>query len=319
MIDQVQKTMNASLDRFDERLAAELTSDPGLLGDIGRNLIQAGGKRMRPRLALLAAELLGTDAQHGMTVALAVEMLHTASLLHDDLIDESDTRRGQAAAHRRFGNTVSVMAGDFLLARVLRLLAITGNNAFTLLMSDVAAAICEAEIRQYQLAETGDHSFASYLQVIDGKTGVLISAALEGVALLAGSSDTRRAALREYGLRYGRAFQMRDDWLDLLGDSRGLGKPAGNDLQEGKATWPVLLLLDAGVSEAGEILGRRASRDGDAARMAELLREHEASALTLERIAREADAAVEALAVFPASEARDSLVALARAEAGRTH
>src|SRR5690625_1159836 len=318
MTDSARTVLSADLDEFDERLAAELTSDPGLLGDIGRNLIQAGGKRIRPRLALLAGTLLGAGGDEGMTVAMAVEMLHTASLLHDDLIDESATRRGQETTHRRFGNTVSVMAGDFLLARVLRLLALTGNNDFTLLMSEVAATVCEAEIRQYQLAENGDYSFEGYLKVIDGKTAVLISAAVEGVAILAGRPGSERLALREYGMRYGRAFQLRDDWLDLMADPATLGKPAGSDLREGKATWPVLLLLERGDSEAREILMRRAQRSGDAERMARLLQESGAAASTLGRIREEADAAVAALAVFPDSPAKSALAALAAAEADRT-
>ncbi|MBF6841976.1 polyprenyl synthetase family protein, partial [Acinetobacter baumannii] len=146
-----------------------------------------------------------------------------------------------------------VMAGDFLLARVLRVLARTGNHDFTMLMSDAAAAIVEAEILQYQLADTEEYSFESYLRVIDGKTGVLISAALEGVAVLAGTSAGERAALREFGLRYGRAFQLQDDYLDLFASERELGKPVGNDLREGKATWPVLLLLQSGNREATAI------------------------------------------------------------------
>jgi len=319
MTDSARTVVSADLDEFDERLAAELTSDPGLLGDIGRNLIQAGGKRIRPRLALLAARLLdGAGSRDGMTVAMAVEMLHTASLLHDDLIDEAPTRRGQETAHQRFGSTVSVMAGDFLLARVLRLLALEGHNGLMLLMSDVAATICEAEIRQYELAGTDSYSFSEYLKVIEGKTAVLISAALEGVALLASSPAEERQAVRNYGLHYGRAFQLRDDLLDLTGDVGDLGKPGGTDLREGKVTWPVLLLLDMGYTEARDIVGRRAARDGDAARMKELLEESGAVRQTLERIREETEAAEAALAVFPDSAAKTALKELAAAEAGRS-
>ena len=299
---------------FDEQLEAELRSDPALLGDIGTSLIHAGGKRIRPRLALLTARLLATEESHGFAVAMAVEMLHTASLLHDDLIDESDTRRGQVAAHRRHGNSISVMAGDFLLARVLRVLARTGNHDFTMLMSDAAAAIVEAEILQYQLADTEEYSFESYLRVIDGKTAVLISAALEGVAVLADVPAGTRAALREFGLRYGRAFQLQDDYLDLFASEQELGKPVGNDLREGKATWPVLLLLQSGNREAAAILARRAAEPGDVGRMVELLRESGAADATLDRVNEESGLARAALAVFPESDARSVLMELAATE-----
>lgn len=310
----MHQLLDRDLQLFDEQLEAELRSDPALLGDIGASLIHAGGKRIRPRLALLTARLLGAREEHGFAVAMAVEMLHTASLLHDDLIDESDTRRGQLAAHRRFSNSISVMAGDFLLARVLRVLARTGNHDFTMLMSDAAAVIVEAEILQYQLAESEEHSFDSYLRVIDGKTAVLISTALEGVAVLADAPAGTRAALREFGLRYGRAFQLQDDYLDLFATEQELGKPVGNDLREGKATWPVLLLLESGSSEAAAILARRAAEPGDVTRMVGLIRESGAAAATLDRVNEEARLARAALTAFPESDARSQLMELAAVE-----
>jgi len=314
----VQQLLARDLARFDQQLEAQLQSDPALLGDIGLELIQAGGKRLRPRLSLLTGRLLGAEEGHGQAVAMAVELLHTASLLHDDLIDESETRRGKVAAYRRFGNSISVMAGDYLLAKVLRVLAASGNHDFTLLMSDVATAICEAEIRQFQLTMAEDRSFQAYLSVIDGKTGVLISAALEGVAILAGAADEDRAALREFGMGYGRAFQLQDDYLDLMSDEASLGKPAGSDLAEGKATWPVLLLLAKGNAEAASILNRRAEHAGDQERMAELLRQTGAAEATLKKIAEETGRAAAALDRFPDSPAKAALLELAGAESGRT-
>src|SRR5699024_8453130 len=156
----------------------ELHSDPPLLGEIGLDLMQAGGKRIRPRLAILAAKLLETELSHANDVGMAVELLHTASLLHDDLIDESETRRGKITAYRRFGNSVSVMAGDFLLARVLRILARSGEPEFTMLISDVAAKVVEAEVKQLQLADDMEVNEADYFKVIEGKTAELMSAAV---------------------------------------------------------------------------------------------------------------------------------------------
>lgn len=307
----MRQLIDDDLDAFDARLARELESDVQLLGDIGLDLIRAGGKRIRPRLALLTARLLGTSADHGLTVALSVEMLHTASLLHDDLIDDADTRRGSEAAFRRYGNSVSVMAGDFLLARTLRVLARNGNMEFVEMMAETAAVICEAEVRQFQAAETQEYSFDTYLQVIDGKTASLMAAATAGVAVLSGAPADALAALREFGLRYGRAFQLRDDFLDLMSDARSLGKPVGNDLGEGKATWPTLLLLDAGVDEARLILERRAREPGDVERMVALVREHGADIRTERYIAEQLELATRALDVFPASPERHALLELA--------
>lgn len=314
----MQQLLARDLARFDEHLEAELKSDPALLGNIGLELIQAGGKRLRPRLALLSARLLDASSEHGLTVALAVELLHTASLLHDDLIDESETRRGKVAAYKRFGNSISVMAGDYLLAKVLRVLAGSGNHDFTLLISDAAAEIVAAEIRQFELTLRDEQrSFDSYLKVIDGKTAVLISAALEGVAILAGAAIAEREALREFGMAFGRAFQLQDDYLDLLSDQDSLGKPVGSDLAEGKATWPVLLLLSQGNAEAAAILERRAEQPGDAERMAELLRSSGAAEATKARIREETDRAAAALAIFPDSAAKSALLELAAAESER--
>lgn len=308
----------ADLNRFEERLAAELTSNVAFIEAIGEDLVTAGGKRLRPALSLLTGGLLGADREKAMVVALAVELLHSASLLHDDLIDDADSRRGTEAAFRRYGNVVSVMAGDFMLARVLRLLARAGCDAFTELMSETAAAVCEGEVLQFQVASLMEYSFDNYQRIIEGKTAALMIAATEGVALLSGANDSERGALREYALAYGRAFQMQDDYLDLLGDPETLGKPVGGDLREGKATYPVLhLLLNERSSEAREILERRASREGDVERMAELALKGGAAAATRQRITAEGERAAAALKVFPSGPHKRALLSLAERTALR--
>src|SRR5690606_21572724 len=185
------------------------------------------------------------------------------------------------SAFLRYGNVVSVMSGDFMLARVLGLLARSGSSEFIKLMSRAAAALCEGEVLQFQTATLQDWSFAGYRRIIESKTAELMAAATEGVGLLAGVDDEARAALRRFALAYGRAFQLRDDYLDLLGDPAELGKPVGGDLREGKATYPVLiLLLEAGVDEARAIVNRHAGSDGDVERMIQLVVEHGADART---------------------------------------
>ncbi len=317
MPESLFNAIQPELTAFESALAAELKSRVAFIEAIGEDLVSAGGKRLRPALAFLAGRLLSADAEVGMRVALAVELLHSASLLHDDLIDDSDTRRGHEAAFLRYGNVVSVMSGDFMLARVLNLLAQADSAAFTLLMSETAARICEAEVLQFQMATLETYSLENYFSIIEGKTSVLLAAALEGPAILSRASDAQRRALRTFGLRYGNAFQMRDDYLDLLGSAAALGKPVGGDLREGKATYPVLLLLQAGVEEARTILRRHARGEGDVARMVGLVRDYGADKRTRERIVEETEAASAALSLLPASPERAVLERLAELELER--
>ncbi|MBA2667801.1 MAG: polyprenyl synthetase family protein [Trueperaceae bacterium] len=305
------------LRRFEERIAQELHSDVAFIEAIASELVGAGGKRLRPTLAFLAGDILGADEEAVMTVALAVELLHSASLLHDDLIDDATTRRGAAAAFRRYGNVVSVMSGDFMLARVLGLLARSETAAFTKLMSETAVAICEGEVLQFQMATLETWSADTYRTIIEGKTAALFAAALEGVAIVAGAPAEARSALREFGLAYGRAFQMRDDYLDLLGDAETLGKPLGGDVREGKATLPVLSLIDDGITECVAILRRHAADAGDVPRMVALVREFGGDARTRAAIHADVGLALESLTAFRRTPARTALANLAVAESER--
>ncbi len=302
---------------FEVRIGAELRSNVAFIEAIGAELVGAGGKRLRPSLAFLAGELLGADDEDTMLVALAVELLHSASLLHDDLIDDADTRRGAKAAFRRYGNVVSVMSGDYMLARVLGLLARIDSRAFTALMSDTAARICEGEVLQFQMATLETWDLPTYETVIEGKTAVLMAAAVEGVALVADVDVAARAALRDYGMAFGRAFQLRDDYLDLLGDPAVLRKPVGGDLREGKVTMPVLGLIEDGIAEALAIVRRHAGDEGDVERMVELVREHGGDRRTQLAIAAEVERATAALAHLPGGAARAALTVLPRAELER--
>lgn len=309
--------IRADLDDFETQLGNELRSSVAFIGAIGEDLVEAGGKRLRPSLAFLAGRLLGASREQALQVALAVELLHSASLLHDDLIDDANTRRGVDAAFRRYGNVVSVMSGDFMLARVLGILARSRSPEFTMLMSETAARICEAEVLQFQMATLETYSLDNYFTIIDGKTAALLAAALEGVALLTGAPEDERRALRAFGMHYGRAFQLQDDYLDLLGDAAALGKPVGGDLREGKATFAVLELLAAGVDEARVILRRHASLADDLMRMRALVTKQGADRRARLEIEREATAAVGCLECFPEGEAKAVLVALAEQELAR--
>lgn len=313
MFDFIQN----DLATFEQRLAQELRSSVEFIEAIGEDLAGAGGKRLRPALSFLAGKLLNASPASSMQVALAVELLHSASLLHDDLIDDAETRRGHEAAFRRYGNVVSVMSGDYMLAKVLNLLAEANNPAFTRLMSQTAAQICEGEVLQFQMATLETYSFENYKRVIEGKTAVLLAAALEGVAILSQVPSKERTALREFGLAYGRAFQMQDDYLDLLGNEQILGKPIGGDLREGKATYTSLVLFDAGIEEAKAIVRRHAKHEGDIKRMIELVKEHGADKEARAQIVTEAQHAIKQLEIFTDSEAKHHLIQLAERELER--
>ncbi|MEM7735355.1 MAG: polyprenyl synthetase family protein [Deinococcota bacterium] len=312
MFDLIQN----DLQTFEARLASELQSSVAFIDAIGEELVSAGGKRLRPSLALLAGQLLCAHQQKSMTVALAVELLHSASLLHDDLIDDADTRRGREAAFKRYGNVVSVMSGDFMLAKVLGLLAVAGSADFTRLMSQTAADICEAEVLQFQMAALETYSFEDYRTIIQGKTAVLIAAALEGVAMLHGVDTQTQANLRNFGLAYGRAFQMQDDYLDLMGEEETLGKPIGGDLHEGKATYPVLLVIEQS-PEALAILRRHAKEANDVLKMRELVTKHGADVATKAKIIEEAESSLKYLKSFADSEAKTVLASLPERELER--
>ncbi|WP_291429083.1 polyprenyl synthetase family protein [Deinococcus sp.] len=310
---------------FDARLREVLRSDVEFIELIGDDLVAAGGKRVRPTLVLLAAQALG--ARPGgpggwsdvLDLGVGVELLHSASLLHDDLIDDADTRRGQQAAFRRFGNVVSVMSGDFMLSRLLVLLSgLPGGPVLTRLFGQTASVICEGEVLQFQLAAYQEYELRHYLQVIHGKTAALTQLAASAPAVLLGAPTHIQEALATFGREYGMAFQMQDDLLDLSGEEAVIGKPVGGDLREGKATLPVLALLDgAHADEVRAIVERRAAQPGDVERVRTLAAQSGALEHTRGEIRRRARLAIEALGALPSSPARSALEGLARREIER--
>ena len=311
---------------FDARLREVLHSRVEFIALIGEDLVTAGGKRTRPLIALLAAQALGVRPGHAawpsvLDLAACVELLHSASLLHDDLIDDSETRRGHQTAFKRFGNVVSVMSGDFMLARLLGLLAqMPGNTRLTSAFGETASLICEGEVLQFQVAAYGDYTQENYWQVIYGKTAALLELAARAPALMLGAEERVQRALATYGREYGMAFQIQDDLLDLMGNEAALGKPVGSDLHEGKATYPVLLLLDSpDGDEVRQVLERSAAEPGDVARVRELATRHGVTEQTRQEIRRRGTLAVQALEELPASGARTALSDLARRELERTH
>ena len=307
--------LEALLLRFEEALSELVQSDVLFVRLIHQDLVTAGGKRIRPQLVFLASRALG-GAPSEMELALAVELLHSATLLHDDLIDDAETRRGKEAAFRRYGNAVSVLSGDFLLSRLLYVIAKTGRMELVERFAQVAKALSEGEVLQFQVAALEDYSLENYERIITAKTAALMELCTEGPALLKGVDGELRKSLARYGLLYGQAFQMRDDYLDLMGTPETLGKPVGGDVREGKATLITLLLMER-FPEVREILRRKGQEAGDLERLRTLARESGVAQAVERRIQERALLAVEALGPLPPSPYKEALESLALKEAER--
>lgn len=301
---------------FESRLRELLKSQVEFIQLIQDDLIAAGGKRIRPRLAFLASAALG-GVPGEMELALAVELLHSATLLHDDLVDDAETRRGREAAFRRYGNAVSVLSGDYLLSRVLYLLAQTGRVDLVELFAEAARRLAEGEVLQFQVAAFQEFSEDRYFEIIEGKTAALMMAATEGAALLGDAAASVRSALRDYGYYYGLAFQMRDDYLDLMGEEDKLGKPVGGDVREGKVTLITYWLMQLHPDVVDQILLRRASEPEDIAKLRLLAETSGVAARAVAKIEKHVKRAVQSLSALADSEAKAALEELALAELRR--
>lgn len=312
------RNLDALLAEFEDRLREVVRSDVEFVQLIEEDLVTAGGKRVRPRLVFLSSGALG-EVPGAMELALSVELLHSASLLHDDLVDDADTRRGQVAAFRKYGNAVSVLSGDYLLSRLMALLAQTGSLELVSMFAETARQLSEGEVLQFQVAALQDYSLENYERIIDGKTASVMRVACEGVAVLGNAPQPYREALARFGTLYGQAFQMRDDYLDLMGSAQALGKPAGGDVREGKVTRITLRLLEAYPAEVNAIFKRRAGQPADIERLQELAARCQADQEVTQAITERVEEAIAALKLLPHSSYRDELEALARREMVRNH
>lgn len=282
-----------------------------MVPELARYLIESGGKRLRPMLTVAAAQLFGKGQGSAINFAAAVEFMHNATLLHDDVVDESDMRRGKPAARMVWGNKASILVGDFLLGQAFMMMVETGDIGALGVLSSASAVMAEGEV--FQLAKTGDltTTAADYAEVIRAKTAVLFQAACEVGAMSGGADPAGRAALARYGLELGNAFQLVDDVLDYGGQDGTLGKNTGDDLREGKMTLPVILALAEG-SDAERAIITTALGDADAtaeqvAAVVAILEHHKVLARTLDLAQAHARAAQQALEILPESDIRSLL------------
>ena len=250
---------------INELIESSLHSRVPLVAEIAAYLVQAGGKRLRPLLVLLAARSCGDSSQHPVKLAVAIEFLHTAMLLHDDVVDESTLRRGRRTANAEWGNAASVLVGDFLHSRAFELMVELGNIDVMALISKATNGIAEGEVQQLTLLQNTSTSEADYLEVIYRKTALLFEVSAESGAVLGGASASEAAAYREYGRHLGLAFQLMDDWLDYEGSAQDLGKNTGDDLAEGKVTLPIILALKAAGASDRRILEQAITQPGSVA------------------------------------------------------
>ncbi|HEY8262849.1 MAG TPA: polyprenyl synthetase family protein [Methyloceanibacter sp.] len=287
-------------------------SNVELIPELARHLIDSGGKRLRPMLTLATAKLCGYGGEGHVRLAASVEFMHTATLLHDDVVDESDVRRGKTAARLLWGNEASVLVGDFLLGQAFKIMVDVGSLGALRILSDAAAVIAEGEVMQLITAKNTETTEDDYLAVIDAKTAALFAAAAEVGAVIAGRPKSEAAGLRSYGRNLGIAFQLVDDALDYSGEQATLGKSVGDDFREGKLTLPVVLCYRRG-NEGERGFWRRTMQDGkiddgDLDQAMAYMLEHNALADTMERARHYGAIARDAMAIFPDSEAKSALL-----------
>lgn len=289
-----------------------MRSDIPLIPELAGHLIAGGGKRMRPMLTLASARLLGYEGTRHHMLAAAVEFIHTATLLHDDVVDGSDLRRGKRTANIIWGNPASVLVGDFLFSRSFELMVEAESLKVLRILSNASAVIAEGEVNQLTAARRIDLPEERYLDIIDAKTAALFAAACRIAAVVAERPEADEAALDAYGRNLGIAFQLVDDAIDYVSDAGTMGKDAGDDFREGKMTLPVILALARGDATdrafwKDAVEGRRAS-DADFAHAIELVRKTRAVDDTLARARHYGQRAIDAIAGFPAGKAKDAMV-----------
>jgi len=313
---EIFEPVREQLARVEREFTRHLESRVELIPQMGKYVQMSGGKRVRPAVLLMASRLCGYTGDRAILNAAVVEFIHTATLVHDDIIDGAETRRGRLTAHSRWGSDITVLLGDYLYIRSMAMALTQDTLEVVRLLCDVTLRMIEGEL--YQLTKTGDASITEeeHLEIIRRKTAFLFSGCAEIGAALGTSTPEQRAALRDYGFDLGIAFQIVDDVLDYMADAAALGKPLGGDLREGKVTLPVILLLQKSGPDVATLI-QSVIADGEVSpenwrRIQDLLRREGAIESAFERaVTYAASAKQHLLGAFPASVERDGLIALA--------
>lgn len=306
-LDRAHALVAADLDRVNATIIQRMDSPVALIPQLSRHIVAAGGKRVRPMLTLLGAQLCGYSGARHIDLAACVEFIHTATLLHDDVVDDSSVRRGQDSANAIWGAKPSVLVGDFLFSRAFQLMVKDGSLKVLKILSDASATIAEGEVLQLSTANDVETDRATHLRVIEAKTARLFAAAAQIGAVVDDRGEAEEAALEAYGLNLGMAFQIADDVMDYAADGK-LGKAPGDDFRDGKITMPVVIALERAEGEERAFWARtledQAIAEGDFARALTILNARAALKDALAGAHAYAQAAKDALDVFPEGQTR---------------
>src|SRR6185437_4555871 len=310
-LDPLFQLLKGDLERVNALIVARMHSPVALIPQLAGHIVSAGGKRLRPMLTLASARLCGYRGDRHLALAAAVEFIHTATLLHDDVVDASDLRRGRDTANAVWGNKPAVLVGDFLFARSFQLMVDDGSLRVLEILSRTASVIAEGEVHQLMTANDTTTTEAAYLEVIEAKTAALFAAASRIGAVIAERPPAEEAAMEAFGRNLGIAYQLVDDMLDFSARQSEFGKSVGDDFRDGKITLPILIALARGDAEE-RAFWRRTLEDGDQGagdleRAIRLVERRGALSETLARAISYADAAIAALAIFPDSPLRRAL------------
>ena len=311
---RIFEPIREDLEAVEREFVRHIQSRVALIPEMGRYIQKSGGKRVRPAVLLMASRLSGYQGDRGVLYASVVEFIHTATLVHDDIIDGADLRRGRLAVHSRWGNDITVLLGDYLYIKSMAMALTYDSLEIIRQLCDVTLRMIEGEL--FQLTKAGDVDITEdeHFEIIRRKTAFLFGGCAQIGGMLGSVSPEKETALREYGFNLGVAFQLVDDLLDYTADQAALGKPIGGDLREGKVTLPVIYLLQRGGAEADglirSVVADRAVSAEQWRDIRRLLQEHRATDLAYERAVEYAERAKACLGVFPASRERDALAAL---------
>ncbi len=319
-IKKIQQLSATEMQFVNELISTQLTSDVALIKQLGFYIINSGGKRIRPLITVLAAKALNVHSPDITKLATIIEFIHTATLLHDDVVDESELRRGQKTANALFGNAASVLVGDFLYTRAFQMMGELHSQRVIDILSSATNIIAEGEVQQLMNCNDPDTTEKSYMDVIYSKTAKLFEAATQLVGVLGEQSTEVESALLNYGKYLGTAFQLTDDVMDYSSDAAQMGKNTGDDLAEGKPTLPLLYAMQHGTATQTALIRDAIAKVNGMEHFDEIMQAlHETGALeySKQRAIEEADKAIAALAIIPESDYKQALISLAHLAADR--
>ena len=321
-IKAIQALIESDMNDVNQLIHAQMRSDVALVNQLGLYIVNSGGKRVRPMLAILAAKALGYQGKDHITLATIIEFIHTATLLHDDVVDESNLRRGTPTANAEFGNAASVLVGDFIYTRSFQLVVGLGKMQIMQVLADATNIIAEGEVLQLMNCNDPDTTEASYMQVIYSKTAKLFEAATGLAAIITEQDDSVLNALNLYGMHLGTAFQLVDDVLDYNADADQLGKNIGDDLAEGKPTLPLIYAMQHGSEHQTQLIRDAIEHCNGMEHLDEILaalKHTNALEFTMQKAEQEAEKAIACLDCLTESSYKQALISLARIAVDRDH